>query len=282
MNLEAVLSLARQGRLYPAVILHGGTPPERREAAVLLARALLCESEPPRRPCGECRHCRRIQWVGESGSLFHPDFHLLQQDLKTATSIDRTKRLLREAQLSPFEARGQVFVVANAESLIGGAADTLLKAMEEPYETAPRNFMLLAPSQFDLLPTLRSRSLSLYLGAPERPDPDTLAKLIQVLCRSWEGYSKSGLTVYLMALSAALARLENWNDPRAERPWISIATALLRFRESLEVDAGGRLEILYLAEDLLTAPRMRVRGISPQRILEGMLFHRLAGLSDSR
>ena len=77
------------------------------------------------------------------------------------------KSLLHEAQLSPFEARGQVFVVANAESLIGGAADTLLKAMEEPYETAPRNFLLLAPSQFDLLPTLRSRSLSLYLGAGE-------------------------------------------------------------------------------------------------------------------
>lgn len=282
MNLEAVLSMARQGLLYPAVILHGGSSLKRREAAVLLARALLCERESPRRPCGECRHCRRIQWAEESESLFHPDFHLLLQDLKTATSIDRTKGLLQQAQLSPFEARGQVFVVANAESLIGGAADTLLKAMEEPYETAPRNFILLAPSQFDLLPTLRSRSLSLYLGAGERPNSESLAKLGRVLGHSWECYSKTGLTVYLMALAAALAKLESWNDPRTARPWISIATALLLLRESLEVDAVGRVEILDLAEDLLSAPQMRIRGISPQRILEGMLFHRLAGLADSR
>jgi hypothetical protein len=205
----------------------------------------------------------------------------LEQDLKTATSIDRTRALLLEAQLSPFEARGQVFVVANAETLIGGAADTLLKVMEEPYETAARHFMLLAPSQFDLLPTLRSRSLSLYLGAGERPDSERLEKIIEVLERCWGNYSKTGLTVYLMVISSALSSLEDWRDPRAVRPWISVATAFLCLRESLAANAPGREEFLDLAEDLLSAPRMRIRGIAAQRILEGMLFHRLAGLSHS-
>ena len=38
---------------------------------------------------------------------FHPDFHLLSRDLKTSTSAEATRVLLRQAQLSPFEARGQ-------------------------------------------------------------------------------------------------------------------------------------------------------------------------------
>ena len=248
---------------------------------MLLARTLLCGAEDLRRPCGECSHCRRIEWTDKGSSSFHPDFHLLEQDLKTATSIERTKGLLHEAQLSPFEARGQVFVVANAESLIGGAADTLLKAMEEPYETAPRNFMLLAPSQFDLLPTLRSRALSLYLGAGEGPDLETLERLNQALQRCWQGYSRTGLTVYLMSLAAALSSSGDWKNARAARPWLSIATAILRFRETLEVGAVGRSEMLLLAEDMLAAPRMRIRGIAPKRILEGMLFHRLAGVPNS-
>lgn len=273
--------MARQGTLYPAVILHGGKVDARQRAAVLLSRALLCDEESSLRPCGECTHCRRIGWNEQGSTAFHPDLHLLEQDLKTATSIDRARSLLHEAQLSPFEARGQVFVVANAESLIGGAADTLLKAMEEPYETAPRNFLLLAPSQFDLLPTLRSRSLSLYLGAGERPDSETLEQLTKPLKRCWEGYSNTGLAVYLMSLATALATLEDWRDPRAAKPWISIATAILRYRETLEVGVAGRSEMLLLAEDLLSAPRMRIRGVSPQRILEGMFFHRLAGLPRS-
>ena len=81
-------------------------------------------------------------------------------------SADATREMLRSAQLSPYEARGQVFVIAEAASLSSEASDALLKAIEEPGLRSPRNFFLLAPSRLDLSPTLRSRSLALYLGAP--------------------------------------------------------------------------------------------------------------------
>ncbi|HSF44299.1 MAG TPA: hypothetical protein VLT87_31215, partial [Thermoanaerobaculia bacterium] len=156
MSLAPVLENARKGRLYPAVILHGGDEETRQRAALTLARALLCEAPSPEaRPCGVCRHCRRIVWPGsaEAGeTLFHPDFQVLARDLKTSTSVEATREMLKTAQFSPFEARGQVFVVASAESLTGEAANALLKTLEEPPVSAPRNFLLLAPSRLDLLP----------------------------------------------------------------------------------------------------------------------------------
>ena len=55
MNFEAVLATARQGRLYPSAILYGSSFEERREAAVRLARTMLCGAAAAAMPCGECR-----------------------------------------------------------------------------------------------------------------------------------------------------------------------------------------------------------------------------------
>ena len=46
MSLAAALDSARQGRLYPAVILDGGTAESRCRAALELSRTLLCEAPP--------------------------------------------------------------------------------------------------------------------------------------------------------------------------------------------------------------------------------------------
>ena len=129
VNLPAALDSARRGTLYPAVILDGGVAAARRSAALELARTLLCEAPAAARPCGVCRHCRRIVWpdAAVAGTQFHPDFQVLERDLKASTSVDATRELLRTAQVSPFEARGQVFVIASAESLTGEAANALLK-----------------------------------------------------------------------------------------------------------------------------------------------------------
>ena len=63
MNFAAVLELARSARLYPSVILYGSSFEARRDAALETARTLLCGAEPPARPCGVCRHCRRLGWA---------------------------------------------------------------------------------------------------------------------------------------------------------------------------------------------------------------------------
>jgi hypothetical protein len=272
MNREAAKSLARAGTLYPSLILHGGTSELRLEAAVDLARTLLCDAPVARRPCGACAHCRRVS-AGEEA--FHPDFRILRRDLKTATSVDATRAFLRLCQQAPFEARGQVLVLAEAESLTGEAANTLLKILEEPPVRAPRNFLLLAPAQQDLLQTLRSRSWSLYLGhttavAPERID--LLADEAEVALGAWE---TSGAAVYLLSLAGVLEAAGDWSDPRSEPSWALAAAAVKRLAERRPTGSETRRRLLDLAQELLEGPQWRVRSIAAGRILEGVVAKHL-------
>ncbi|MEO7794679.1 MAG: hypothetical protein ABIV06_07870 [Thermoanaerobaculia bacterium] len=310
MNLDRVqrtLALAIEGRLYPSVILHGGSEGSRFDAALSFARALLCEREPALRPCGECRHCRRIglpELAGGEAESFHPDFFWLVRDLKTSVSADATREMLRSAQLAPYEARGQVFVVAEAASLSSEASDALLKAIEEPVERSPRNFLLLAPSRLDLSPTLRSRSLAIYLGAPTAL-PETLLGTVATGFRaSVERFAAGGGALWLLDAAARLdpvgkrtkADLEaakkrgpagdgtdslGFEDPRAQQPWLFAAAAVRRAAvgdgETAPPDLLLRRRMLALAEELLTASPLRLRGIPAERILEGLVCRHIAG-----
>ncbi len=276
MNRTAALELAREGRLYPSVILYGASEAGRRDAALALARTLLCGEEPAARPCGVCRGCRRIVWPeGEEGSAFHPDFHLLLRDLKTATSAEATRAFLRAAHVSPFEARGQVFAVANAETLSAEAADSLLKTLEEPHVSSPRHFLLLAPSRLDLSATLRSRSLSLYLGPAEDVDPAEIGDLAAAFGRLLESLGSSPGLAALACAGEAKKVLGGWEDPRLGRPWSTTAAALVEIATRASAGGGLPRRCLALADALLRAPSLRLRGIPAERILDGLFTRHL-------
>ena len=285
MNLDAVVKAARKGRLYPSVILYGLGTEGRQQAAVEIARTLLCASTAADRPCDvaaegsqrndapePCSHCRRIAWPPER---FHPDFMVLERDLRTSTSAGATKSFLTAAYSAPFEARGQVFVVAEADSLTGGAADALLKLLEEPPGSAPRHFLLLAASRLDLLPTLRSRSLAVYLGPSEALGDEEVAAIADSFGRSIDRYAEASSPIHLLTAGEALARAKGWEDPRARRPWATAAAAIARYLEAAEVPTSLRRALLALATDLLDAPQWRLRGITHGRILEGLLVRHL-------
>jgi hypothetical protein len=276
VNLEAAERAARGNNLYPAVILHGGDEASRQQAAVQLARTLLCAAAPTERPCGVCLHCRRIAWeAGTADGPFHADFQVLRRDLKTATSVDATRELMRTAQLSPFEARGQVFVIANAETLSGEAANALLKTLEEPGVGAPRHFLLLAPARLDLLPTLRSRALAVFLGAAEQIDAQQAAPLARAFGAALTAFTSTGSPLHLLTAAEALGAAGGWEDPRAGRPWALAATAVRDALAATPVAPEIRRQGLALAEALLGAPTLRLRGIPAERILEGLVARHL-------
>ncbi len=276
MNLDDVLGLARSGRLYPAVILFGSTIEERQGAALQIARALLCETDEHQRPCDRCRHCRRLRWPG--GEQFHPDLHVLERDLRTSTSVDGTRGFLDGAYEAPFEARGQVFVVAEADTLSDGAADALLKILEEPPIRSPRHFLLLAPSRHDLSPTLRSRSLAVFLGNPEPLDEELVDEIAGHFELAMDRWRETSSVIYLFAGASALAKAEGWKDPRARKPWATAAAAVVRSVQGSKLAARRELHrpLLTVAAELLDGPRMRVRNVTPARILEGILSRHLA------
>jgi hypothetical protein len=282
--LARALELVRRGRLYPSTILHGGAEGDRRGAAVEIGRALLCAvADAAARPCGECRNCRRVAWPEADGERFHPDFAVLERDLKTSTSAEATRQWLRAAQSSPFEARGQVFVVAAADTLSAEAGDALLKAIEEPGVASPRHFLLLAPSRLDLPATLRSRSLSLFLGPAEPPDPERLAAAVEGFGGAVDRYLAGGGGLFLLDAATRLAAAGDFTDARAAAPWTIAAhaargAALAPGRRSEE-----RRRLLALADALLAeAPLLRLRGIPAERSLDGLVSRHLAGLAPPR
>jgi len=277
VKVEALDGMARDGLLYPSVILHGGTEEARRDKALSLARVLLCEQPAPERPCGSCAHCRRIEWSGGADARFHPDFQVLERDLKTSTSVGATKAFLQTAQVAPFEARGQVFVITDAQSLTGEAANALLRPLEEPHTTSPRNFFLLCPSQFDVLPTIRSRSQAVYLGDPGGPDSVRVEELAESFEAALEAYGRDGATVHLLAAADALGKAGKWDDPRAGTPWEVAAAAVLAVARRRAHGAPDRRPLLALSEDLLDGPRWRLRSVAAPRILEGLVTRHLAG-----
>lgn len=278
MSFAATREMARKDRLYPSVILYGGSPDERREAVLELARILLCTEVPGERPCGTCRHCRRVAWPEAGAERFHPDFHVLERDLRTSTSVATTKNFLTKTSSSPFEGRGQIFVVAEADSLSPGAADALLKILEEPPDRSPRHFFLLAPSRLDLLPTLRSRSLSIFLGESDALDEDVVTELAEPLARALDGYIQTGAPVLLLVAAKILAGVPGNDDVRAKTPWALAAASILRYVQVREVPVSTRRALLALAADLQDGWQLRLRAIPADRILEGLVARHLTGL----
>lgn len=278
MIFDDVLRLAREERLYPAVILYGASEAARQEAALRLARVLLCEKEGAERGCdpdkNPCRHCRRIEWPAGDAS-FHPDFAVLQRDLRTSTSTEATKTFLQAAYSAPYEARGQVFAIAEAETLGGGAADSLLKLLEEPPSRTPRHFLLLAASRLDLPITLRSRSLAVFLAAGDALDPQGVADLTNALAPALDAFLEAGSAIDLFSAADHLLAGGGFEDPRARRPWAMAAAALVAYTRSKPLPLAFRRALLALAAELLDAPRWRIRGIAAGRLLEGFFSRHL-------
>ncbi len=273
---EQLPGLAAAGRLYASLILHGGEADDRLDLACEIARALLCERAPEARPCGKCKHCRRIDI--EDDGVFHPDFVFVRRDSRkreTVIPVDKVRALLRTAQVSPFEARGQVFVIVEAEALHPAGANVLLKTLEEPADRSPRNFLLLASSANELLPTLRSRSLTVYLGAGNAAGAGADEELASDLVDLWrQRPADDAFALWVSALAERLLEGGGFEDIRARQGWTRIAAALAAAAGALD-DRADRAAALALAADLLDAHRLRLRSIQPRRIIEGLAAHRL-------
>ncbi|MFI8963549.1 DNA polymerase III subunit delta' [Streptomyces sp. NPDC053493] len=142
--------------------LFTGPPGSGRDtAARAFAAALQCVS--PDRALGGAPGCGFCDGCHTALIGTHADVQVVRTDL-LSIGVKETRDLVRRAQLSPAVGRWQVIVLEDADRLTEGAANVLLKAVEEP---APRTVWLLcAPSLEDVLPTIRSRCRHLTLSTP--------------------------------------------------------------------------------------------------------------------
>lgn len=149
-------------RLSHAYILSGPAGAARRAAADRLAMSYVCTGENP--PCGVCSGCRK------AAAGIHPDIVRVGEDGKDV-NVAAVRALRSDAYILPNEAPRKVYQIENAGSMNASAQNAMLKLLEDgpPYAA----FLLLAESDGDLLPTVRSRCETLRLDrlAGETPDP---------------------------------------------------------------------------------------------------------------
>ena len=123
---------------------------------------------------------------------------------------------------------------------------------------------------FDLLPTLRSRSLAFFLGGGERLAGDELAALAAPFAAALRRHLE-GSPAALMAAAAALTATASWKDPRDQQSWERAAEVVLWAGR----EEGLSARVLALAESLLSAHRARLRGIPAARIIDGLVHRHL-------
>lgn len=146
-------AVAEPGSMTHAWLLTGPPGSGRSVAARAFAAALQC----PAGGCGECRECR----TAVDGT--HADVDVIATE-GLSIKVEQARDLVSLAAHRPSVGRWRVIIVEDADRLTERAADSLLKALEEP---VPRTvWMLCAPSVEDVIITIRSRSRHVRLRTP--------------------------------------------------------------------------------------------------------------------
>ena len=93
----------------------------------------------------------------------HPDLGVLATE-RVIIPIEDVRQLVATSQFSPSVGRYRVMVIEDADRMAERTSNVLLKALEEP---PPRTvWILCAPSEADLIPTIRSRVRTVRLRVP--------------------------------------------------------------------------------------------------------------------
>ncbi|MFD3507127.1 DNA polymerase III subunit delta' [Nocardia sp. NPDC058666] len=164
-ELAAAATAARAGVVTGAMThswLFTGPPGSGRSVAALCFAAALQCTDPDIVGCGKCHACTTTM-AGTHGDVRR----IIPEGLSISTKEMRA--IVQIAARRPSTGRWQVVVVEDADRLTEGAANALLKVVEEPPDRTV--FLLCAPTvdPEDISVTLRSRCRHVHLVTPTVP-----------------------------------------------------------------------------------------------------------------
>ena len=235
-------------RLPQSVILAGPAGSGKYTLALMLARVMNClapiASEGLPDFCGKCSNCVRIGEAEDFESRFaealeareglretdkketriliqtHPDVLVIPPDPpQMMIKVDQVRHVIAGIYYRPTEARERVYVFTDS-AFMKEAANSLLKVLEEPPEFA--TIFLLTENAGELLPTIRSRSMTFMLGALPTDDIEKFLRqarpewnerqraLVARLCGGAVGRARSfDIESYVAARAHALVLLNS-------------------------------------------------------------------------
>ena len=159
---------AARGRLQRTLLVHGPAGSGKGAFVDDLLALLFCEASADERPCNACRGCR------EARARSHPDLVIgsperWRDGRSTGESIVAAARSwLADSAGAPIAGDRRVVLVEGVDRANEQTQNALLKALEEP--TSRHMFVLVADDTTRVLPTIRSRSQSLRIGAVPRAE----------------------------------------------------------------------------------------------------------------
>lgn len=160
---QLLTAMGQDGKdIHHAWLFTGPPGSGRSQLALAFAAALMCSEG----GCGTCNSCQMIQ------SRNHPDVQVLNTE-RVLISIDEVSEFIDKSIQMPAIGKYRIMVIEDADRMAERTSNLLLKSLEEP----PKGtiWMICAPSEADLLPTIRSRVRRVQLKVPT---VDAVAQLL--------------------------------------------------------------------------------------------------------
>jgi len=230
-TIASLQTAAARERLAHAYLFHGEDAIGKRTTAVSFAQALLCErrsSESDLDSCGVCRSCHHID------ARTHPDYFFIEPDRELATpqiKIEQIRELEQQMIYRPLVGDRKICMIDDADRMTIGAANALLKTLEEPPDHSL--FLLITSRPASLPATIRSRCQGLRFATPARTDVEAALILKREMCPAdarflamlSEGRLGEALSMDLKAVRAQQQELLELVSPNSLRSVTNVLTA---------------------------------------------------------
>ncbi len=167
-TIDSLQRAVTRQRLAHAYLFHGEEAIGKRTTALCFTQALLCEqasSEAGVDACGSCRSCHHIE------ARTHPDYFVIEPDRELATpqiKIEQIREIEQQIMYRPLVGERKICMIDDADRMTIGAANALLKTLEEPPDHSL--FLLISSRPASLPATIRSRCQSLRFATSARTD----------------------------------------------------------------------------------------------------------------
>jgi len=255
------------GKIHHAYLFSGPRGCGKTSSARIMARSLNCETGPTPTPCGECQSCKDLVANGPGS------FDVIELDAATHGLVDDARDLRDKAFFAPVQSRYKIYIIDEAHQLGPGAANALLKVVEEPPAHVLFIFATTEPDK--LISTIRSRThhypfrlvppsiLSAHLEKICEQEGIKVAKgVIPLVVRSSGGSVRDALSVLGQLLAGA----------SSDGVTYEIAVALLGFTDTALLDeAIDALAAKDSASLFNTVDRVVESGADSKRFAQDLL-----------